>query len=137
MDSDVHAVLRKLDRIAERRETLRAAVGETAMSADDAIVVLTTAGRHEEAASIAASLVERRLAACVQIIPGMTSVYRWEGVVEQSDEWLMIVKTTARKYPDVEQAIRDEHSYETPEIVRISIDGGYGPYLGWLRESVA
>lgn len=107
------------------------------MSGDDAIVVLTTAGRHEEAATIAASLVERRLAACVQVVPGMTSFYRWEGVVERSEEWLLIVKTTSARYDDVERAIHDEHSYETPEVVRLTVDGGSVAYLDWLRESVA
>ena len=107
------------------------------MSGDDAIVVLTTAGRHEEAASIAASLVERRLAACVQVVPGMTSFYRWEGALERSEEWLLIVKTTSGRYDDVEQAIRDEHSYATPEVVCLRIDRGSVGYLDWLRESVA
>ena len=107
------------------------------MSGDDAIVVLTTAGRHEEAASIAASLVERRLAACVQVVPGMTSFYRWEGSVERSEEWLLIVKTTATRYIDVERAILDIHSYSTPEVVRLAVDGGSTAYLDWLRESVA
>ncbi len=107
------------------------------MSGDDAIVVLTTAGRHEEAASIAASLVERRLAACVQVVPGMTSFYRWEGVVERSEEWLLIVKTTSARYDAVESTILDEHSYGTPEVVRLAIDGGSEKYLDWLRESVA
>lgn len=107
------------------------------MSGDDAIVVLTTAGRHEEAASIAASLVERRLAACVQVLPGVTSFYRWEGAVERSEECLLVVKTTSAMYDDVEQAIHDEHSYATPEVVRITVDGGSEAYLDWLRESVA
>ena len=107
------------------------------MSGDDAIVVLTTAGRQEEAASIAASLVERHLAACVQVISGMTSFYRWEGAVERSEEWLVIVKTTSARYDDVEQAIREAHSYSTPEVVRLAIDGGSNAYLDWLRESVA
>ncbi len=107
------------------------------MSGDDAIVVLTTAGRQEEAASIAASLVERRLAACVQVVPGITSFYRWEGVVERSEEWLLIVKTTSSRYGDVERAIHDEHSYETPELVRLSVAGGSVAYLDWLRGSVA
>ncbi|MCC6743045.1 MAG: divalent-cation tolerance protein CutA [Acidobacteria bacterium] len=106
------------------------------MSGDEAIVVLSSAGRHEEAASIAASLVERRLAACVQVVPGVTSFYRWEGAVEQSGECLLVVKTTAARYDEVEGAIRELHSYVTPEIVRLRVEGGSSAYVDWLRESV-
>jgi len=106
------------------------------MSVGDAIVVLTTAGCHDEAATIAASLVDRRLAACVQVVPGVTSYYRWEGAVERSEEWLLVVKTTAERYNDVEHAIREGHSYAVPEVVRLTVDGGSAAYLDWLRQSV-
>jgi periplasmic divalent cation tolerance protein len=103
---------------------------------DNAILVLTTAGSRDEAANIAASLVESSLAACVQIVSGVESVYRWEGRVARDAEWLLLCKTTAGRYADVERAILERHSYATPEVVAIRIEGGSGAYLDWLRRSV-
>ena len=105
------------------------------MSTRDAIVVLTTAGSHDEAATIAASLVESRLAACVQIVPGVESVYWWEGRVAREAEWLLVCKTTDDRYGEVEAAIRERHSYTTPEVVAIRVDRGSASYLDWLRQS--
>jgi periplasmic divalent cation tolerance protein len=106
------------------------------MAAGDAILVLTTAGSRDEAANIAASLVESRAAACVQVVPGVESFYRWEGRVARDAEWLLLCKTTAGRYADVERAIRDLHSYTTPEVVAVRIEAGSGEYLDWLRQSV-
>jgi len=104
---------------------------------EEAILVLTTAGSRDEAALIAASLVEPGLAACVQIVPEIESVYRWEGSVARETEWLLLCKTTSERYADVERAIRSVHSYTTPEIVAVRIERGSSPYLEWLRRSVA
>ena len=105
------------------------------MPEQDAIVVLTTAGSHDEAATIAASLVESRLAACVQVVPGVESVYWWEGRVARDAEWLLLCKTTADRYGDVEATIRELHSYTTPEVVAIRVERGSAAYLDWLRQS--
>jgi periplasmic divalent cation tolerance protein len=105
------------------------------MSARDAIVVLTTAGSHDEAASIAASLVESRLAACVQVVPGVESVYWWEGRVARDAEWLLLCKTTVDRYADLEAAILELHSYATPEVVAVRVERGSAAYLDWLRQS--
>ena len=100
------------------------------------LVVLTTAPTAEEADALAAALVERQLAACVQIVGPVTSVYRWEGAVQRSEERLLLVKTTAAAYPRVEAAIRELHSYECPEVVALPIEAGSCDYLAWIRAHV-
>ncbi len=99
--------------------------------------VLTTAGSEEEAERIAAALVERRLAACVQTIGPIASRYRWQGEVETAREWLCLAKTEAGRYEGVEAAIRELHSYEEPEIVATPIVAGSRGYLDWLGASLA
>jgi len=96
----------------------------------------TTTSTAEEAEAIAVALVEQRLAACVQIIPQVRSVYRWQGKVELADEWLCLVKTHHSLLPQVETEIKRRHSYECPEIVVVSIEAGSGAYLKWLGEQV-
>jgi periplasmic divalent cation tolerance protein len=80
-------------------------------------IALTTAGSEEEARKIAQALVERRLAACVNIVPQITSVYRWQDKVEEAREWLLIVKTTVAAFDQVRRAIAELHSYELPECI--------------------
>jgi len=99
-------------------------------------VVLTTAGSREEARKIAHGLVEERLAACVNIVGQIESVYRWQGKVEQADEFLLIIKTTAAVLPRIQEAIRELHSYELPECVVITITDGSKKYMEWLEASV-
>ena len=101
-----------------------------------AIVVLMTAANHDEATRIAEHLVESHLAACVQIIPGMESVYRWEGVIEHSSENLILAKTTEEKFNEFEAAVRAIHSYSTPEIIALPITSVSAPYLKWLSMNV-
>ncbi|MGN6253984.1 MAG: divalent-cation tolerance protein CutA [Solirubrobacterales bacterium] len=101
------------------------------------IQVLTTAGSEEEAARIAAALVAQRLAACVQVVGPVTSRYRWQGKVEEEQEWQCLAKTTRRAYEAVEAAIRELHSYEEPEIVATPIVAGSPGYLAWIEENVA
>ncbi len=103
----------------------------------DFIQVTTTASTKEEAAKIAKALLEGRLAACVQILGPIESRYRWNGKIEQSTEWLCLIKTSRGKYPAVEAAIRANHSYEVPEIVACPIELGSEPYLDWLRSETA
>ena len=102
----------------------------------DKVVVLSTAGSQEEANKIATALVERRLAACVNIIPRIQSVYRWEGKVESAEEFLLVIKTVKARQEEVESAIRKLHSYELPEFIAISIERGTADYLAWIEECV-
>jgi len=102
----------------------------------DKRIVLCTAGSEDEARKIARHLVENRLAACVNILPQIESVYRWQEKIESSREWLLLIKTTAEKFPAVRDAITGLHSYELPECVAINIEDGSPLYLQWLADSV-
>lgn len=103
----------------------------------DAIQVVTTTAQKADAEKIAAALVERRLAACVQISGPIVSCYRWKGALERAEEWVCTIKTTAAAYPRVEQAIRQLHPYEVPEILALPVLAGSASYLAWLNEEVA
>ena len=102
----------------------------------DKRVVLSTAGSEDEARKIAHHLVEHQLAACVNIIPGIESIYRWQGKVESAREWLLLIKTTAERFAAVRDALREVHSYEVPECIAIEIKDGSAEYLQWIGESV-
>ena len=102
---------------------------------EDQIVVFMTAANGEEATRLADMLVGAHLAACVQIMPEMESVYRWEGKIERQSEVLLLAKTTHAKFADLEREVRALHSYETPEIVAVSISAGSAPYLEWLSKT--
>jgi periplasmic divalent cation tolerance protein len=103
----------------------------------DKRLVLTTAASQQEAHKIAHALIERRLAACVNIIAPAHSVYRWQGKVETADEWLLLIKTTAGMFSALREALRELHSYEVPECIAINIEEGSEDYLNWIGESVA
>lgn len=103
----------------------------------DAIVVFMTTASREEALQLAEMLVDKGLAACVQILPEMESVYRWQGKVERQPEVLLIAKTLNSKFADLESAVRALHSYENPEIVAIPLTAGSAPYLKWLSASTS
>lgn len=105
-------------------------------AADEAIVVLMTAANGEEAARLADLLIGAHLAACVQILPEMESVYRWQGKIERQPEILLIAKTARSKFDELEREVRALHSYETPEIIALPIVAGSGPYLDWLHASL-
>jgi len=100
--------------------------------AGDAIVVFMTAASGEEAARLAEMLVGAQLAACVQILPEMESVYRWQGKIERQSEVLLLAKTTRDKFEELEREVRALHSYETPEIIAVPVTAGSAPYLEWL-----
>jgi periplasmic divalent cation tolerance protein len=106
------------------------------MSTSDAIVVLMTAPTLQEARMLADKLVETQLAACVQILPEMESVYRWQGKVERQPEHLLLAKTTADRFAELEREVRAMHSYDTPEIVSFPLTQSSADYLRWLQESV-
>ena len=99
-------------------------------------MVLMTAANVVEAARLAEMLVGAQLAACVQILPSMDSVYRWKGTIERETEVLLIAKTARSKFEEVEREVRALHSYETPEIIALPITAGSAPYLKWLSASL-
>ena len=101
------------------------------------IQVTTTTEKREEAERIARSLVEARLAACVQIAGPITSVYRWKGRIETTGEWLCLIKSRREHYGAVERTIRSLHPYEIPEIVAVDLTAGSSDYLGWLQGELA
>ncbi len=96
-------------------------------------IIYTTCSSQEEAEALAAGLVEARLAACVQQMP-IRSTYRWEGRVVRDEEWLLLIKTTAARYPQVEAWIQEHHSYEIPEILMTPVSQGLAEYLAWVDE---
>ena len=101
------------------------------------IQVITSVSKRNEADKIAWALVERRLAACVQVLGPISSTYRWQGNVETAEEWLCIAKTVQPNFAAVEKAIREMHSYEVPEILALPVSEGSQPYLEWLVEQVS
>ena len=101
-----------------------------------AVVVVTTTETSAEAERIAEYLVENHLAACVQILPPMRSVYRWQGKIEKSTEHLLLIKTVSEKYSEIETAIQSQHSYENPEIIALPVEFIATNYLSWLCEAV-
>lgn len=102
----------------------------------DKRIVLSTAGSEDEARKIARHLIEHQFAACVNIVPHVESIYRWQGKVESSREWLLLIKTTAARFPAVRDAIRELHSYELPECIAVSVEDGSLDYLQWIEHSV-
>jgi periplasmic divalent cation tolerance protein len=103
---------------------------------DEFMTVLTTTDKRVDADRIAHTLVEAKLAGCVQVLGPMQSTYRWKGKVETTEEWLCLVKTRSTLYDAVEGAIRELHPYEVPEIVALPIVRGSRSYLDWLSKSV-
>lgn len=95
-------------------------------------VVLTACGTREKARAIARALVERRLAACVQMLP-IDSIYTWQERVEEAAEILLLIKCKQTDYAEIEQAIRALHDYETPEIVALPVEAGFAGYLDWIE----
>ena len=108
------------------------------MSSSDpqVILVLTTIAAEADGAALGRSLVDERLAACVNVLPAMTSVYRWKGQVEQDREQQVIIKTTRDRLAALEARVRELHTYELPEFVIIEAGGGAEAYLAWVEESV-
>ena len=103
----------------------------------ETMVVLTTCGNDEDAGALARVLVERRLAACVNAVSRVTSTYRWKGEVQQDQETLLIIKTTAARLAAVEKTIREKSKYELPELIALPVEAGGADYLDWIKESVA
>jgi periplasmic divalent cation tolerance protein len=102
----------------------------------DKIVVVSTCASEEEAERIARLLVEERLAACVNIIPGVRSIYRWQGAVESAGEWLLVVKSTRALFDSLRIALEKAHSYELPEAIALPVLDGSPTYLNWIDGSL-
>lgn len=103
----------------------------------DKIVVLSTCPSAEEAASLARTLVEKRLAACVNVVGGARSFYRWKGAIEDTTEWLLLIKSRRELFPRLCAELESLHSYEVPEVVALAIVDGSPGYLNWLEAELA
>lgn len=101
----------------------------------DYVQVLTTAASEQDARALAGGLVEARLAGCAQVMGPVTSVYRWEGRIEEAQEWLCVVKTRRALHDRVEAFIRERHTYQVPEIIAVPISAGSPQYLAWLEQA--
>lgn len=102
------------------------------MSAGDFVVVFVTAGSADEAQRIGRTLVEERLAACVNVVGPMRSIYRWQDAVEDAEEHLLVIKARAADWPALEQRVRALHSYDVPEVLALAVTAGSSDYLAWL-----
>jgi len=100
------------------------------------IVIFVTASGKEEAEKIAKALVEEKLAACVNIINAVESLFWWENKVDRVSEALLIIKSSDEKFAEISQTVKSLHSYEVPEIIALPITNGYKPYLDWINESI-
>ena len=100
-------------------------------------VVISTAGTEEEGERIAKSLLERKLCACVNLVPKVRSFYRWEGAIQDDAEVLLIMKTTKEKLQRLSEHLAEIHSYDVPEVLAVAVDQGRASYLEWLAESCA
>jgi len=100
----------------------------------DEIVVLVTAGSETEATNIAKALVEQELVACVNILPGVRSIFRWEGEVTEECEYLLVAKTVSQAFERVAAAVKSIHSYSVPEVIALPIQHGLPEYLSWVRD---
>ena len=101
----------------------------------DSIVIFVTCGSEEEGLKIANALVEGRLAACVNLISPIRSIYRWEGKIWDEEEWLLIIKTQKERFGEVEKKVKSLHSYSVPEIISLPIGDGSSSYLNWIEEN--
>jgi periplasmic divalent cation tolerance protein len=102
----------------------------------ETVVILCTCDSDAQAETIAAALVGERLAACVNILPPIRSIYRWKEVIEDARETLLLIKSTAARFAAIRDRIHELHSYETPEVIALPILAGSEKYLAWLREQV-
>jgi periplasmic divalent cation tolerance protein len=102
---------------------------------DDHIIMLTTLPDEAAARELARALISARLAACINIMPRMTSIYSWKGKLEEGQEHLLIIKTRSERYAAIEQAIKAQHPYELPEIIATPISHGLPEYMNWIDEN--
>jgi periplasmic divalent cation tolerance protein len=105
--------------------------------ATDALVVLVTAPSADEAARLARALVEERLAACGNVVPGLRSIYRWKGAVQEDGEALLLLKTTRARFEALRARVLALHPYEVPEVIAVGVEAGSAPYLAWIAAETA
>lgn len=101
------------------------------------VIVFVTCPTRQSAGKLAKLLVSERLAACVNILPRVQSVYRWKRNVERASELLLVIKTTSKRFPALRRAVCANHPYDVPEVIAMPITAGHAPYLRWVRDSVA
>jgi periplasmic divalent cation tolerance protein len=106
------------------------------MASPDVVVVMTTLPSADKAAEIARAVVEEQLAACVNIVPAVRSIYRWQGATQDDVEALAIIKTTRDRYDALARRVLQLHPYELPELIALPLEGGHAPYLAWVAGSV-
>jgi periplasmic divalent cation tolerance protein len=99
----------------------------------DAIVVLVTAPDTDKAAAIARVLVDQRLAACGNVVPGVRSIYRWEGQIRDENEALLVLKTTSAHFDALRESVLELHPYAVPEVIALRVEAGSAPYLAWIE----
>lgn len=99
------------------------------------LVVLCTVGKAEDAERIAGEVVERGLAACVNVVPGVVSIYRWKGKLERDEERLLVIKTRRERFEALREAIVSLHPYDVPEVIALPVEAGHAPYLAWIDDS--
>ena len=99
-------------------------------------VVLVTCPRRPQAERLARLIVRERLAACVNVVPGVRSYFRWQGRIDRADEILLVIKTTFSRFPRLAATIRSHHPYDVPELIALPVSAGHPPYLAWVRDSV-
>jgi periplasmic divalent cation tolerance protein len=103
----------------------------------DKIVVLSTCDSETKAVELARALVEQKVAACVNIVPGAVSIYRWQGKIENTGEWVLIIKSRRDLFDKLREAIAKTHSYEVPEVIALPVVDGSEPYLAWLERELS
>ena len=101
------------------------------------MVALSTVSTAADAERIATALVERGLAACVNVVPGVVSIYRWKGEIQRDEELLLVIKTRTERFEELRELLVSLHPYEVPELIGFEIAAGHAPYLAWLDESVS
>lgn len=104
---------------------------------NDMLLVMTNVPDRQSALALAETLVNARVAACVNCLPGIQSVYRWQGKIEQGEEVTLLIKTARERYADLEGVIRNEHPYDVPEIVALPVEAGLPAYLVWVAEETS
>ncbi|MGM7448564.1 UNVERIFIED_ORG: periplasmic divalent cation tolerance protein [Idiomarina abyssalis] len=99
-------------------------------------LILCTTDSSDSAKQLARSLLEKKLVACVNIVPNMTSIYSWQGELHEDHEWLLLIKSTAERFSDIKSTISAIHPYDSPELISINIEDGLPDYLTWIQDSV-
>jgi periplasmic divalent cation tolerance protein len=134
--ADVFTVLNSLAALEHNSNIGPAGLTKRILYMTDKIVVFSTCGSQEEAELLARRLVEARLAACVNVIMQIRSFYRWQGKIEESGEWLLVIKTSRDVFDEVRAVLEAAHSYELPEVLALPVVAGSPNYLAWLEREI-